>query len=376
MPALKVRWVLPAAAVAMALLAIPVRADDTLFLEARTLSRGGDSLLVILPDGRILASRTMTSLCVNAMASATEVLALNLDQQTCSTSSAVVLERPVLSLDQLPPFDAVSGCLSAHFAVLEDDTSGLSVCFRWFRCSDLTLAILGPGQVCEGESIELDAGAGFESYEWSPGGETSRTITVSPFVDTLYEVEVEDEWECEGSAFHQVLVSPIPAATISGPAGLCPGATAVLDAGAGFASYSWSPGGQTTRTIEVGPATSTDYSVTVADAAGCYWTLPEHRLEAWQSPAPLISGPAVVVLGQTVTLEADAGYLTYLWSTGQTTQTIQVSPMVPTGYEVTVTDSYGCPGTSPEHHIEVIPAEVFSDDFESGDTNMWSGRVG
>ncbi len=377
-PASRARWALPAAAVAMALLAIPARGDDTLFLEARTLSHGGDSLLVILPDGRILTSRTMASLCMDAMADAGEVLELNLDGRSCRASSGAANEHPVLCVDDLPSFDSVADCLSAHFAVLEDDTSGLPICFRWFRCSDLALAILGPGQLCEGESIELDAGGGFESYLWSPGGETSRTITVSPYVDTLYGVDLMDDWGCEGFAFHLVMVDPAPGVTISGPMGVCPGASTVLDAGPGFASYLWSPGGQTTPTIEVAPAITTDYSVTVTDAARCSWTLPDHRVDAWQSPTPAISGPSVVVLGETVTLEAGGGYLTYLWSTGQTTQSIQVSPMASTNFEVTVTSGYGCSGTSLEHHIEVIPAgaAVFSDDFETGDTNKWSGRVG
>ena len=43
-----------------------------------------------------------------------------------------------------------------------------------------------------------------------------------------------------------------------------------LDAGAGYASYLWSPGGATTQTIAV--TTSGSYTVTVTDGNGCTGT--------------------------------------------------------------------------------------------------------
>ncbi len=52
---------------------------------------------------------------------------------------------------------------------------------------------------------------------------------------------------------------------------ICNGVSVTLDAGS-FSSYSWSPGGATSQTINVSPSSTTTYSVTVTNAAGCSGT--------------------------------------------------------------------------------------------------------
>lgn len=116
---------------------------------------------------------------------------------------------------------------------------------------------------------------------------------------------------------------------------LC-GGSVTLDAGANQASYSWS----TTATTQMITATSAgDYSVTVTDAMGCM-----HMDTISLTPSPVapvaITGNAVVCEGQAVTLDAGAGYVSYMWSTGDSSQTTVVG----TSQQVIVTtmDSYGC----------------------------------
>src|SRR6185436_14917423 len=129
-----------------------------------------------------------------------------------------------------------------------------------------TVTITGPTTYCTGApAITLDAGAGFTSYLWSPGGATTRTINVSPSSNTTYTVTVSNG-SCNASDTHDVTVSTPPSVTITGPTTYCIGSPAItLDAGAGFTSYLWSPGGATTRTISVSPSSNTTYTVTVSN---------------------------------------------------------------------------------------------------------------
>ena len=142
-----------------------------------------------------------------------------------------------------------------------------------------SVAIAGPGSVCAGGSVTLDAGSGFDTYLWSSGA-TTRTITISPAATTAYTVTVTAPGGCQAtSAGHTVTVSPAPAAAIDAPASLTPGSAgnaSVPDAGAG-ASYSWSISGGTISgssavrsvTLTAGPGGSVVLNVSVTTAAGC-----------------------------------------------------------------------------------------------------------
>lgn len=365
-----------AVAVVVAALVSPVVAGDRLLIEMRTLSRDSRLLLVVMPDGRMLASETVAQSCVRAAATESDVLELDLEQGACRVVATGVLDRPLISSGDVPPFDSVGACLSAHFAVLEDDTSGLPICFEWFPCVAFSPFIAGPGEVCSGDPVVLDVGASYPSILWSPGGETTPTISDNPFSDTVYSVLVTDEWGCEGTADLLVEVHPLPEPTILGPSGVCAGGSVVLELGEPFVSYAWSPGGQTTQSIEISPSATTDFSVTVSGTASCSGTSEMHRVTVYQLPTPVISGPGTMVSGQTAILDGGAGYAAYLWSHGaETTRTITVSPAATTDYEVTVSDTNSCAGTSPVHTLVVMPAEVFADGFETGDTGRWSAAV-
>jgi uncharacterized repeat protein (TIGR01451 family) len=201
----------------------------------------------------------------------------------------------------------------------------------------LAVTITGPTTACG--SAVLDAGPGFTSYLWS-NGDTTRTTTVT--TNGTYSVTVGNGSGCTGSDSHTITINPAATVTIAGPATACDSAT--LDAGSGFATYLWSTGA-TTQTINV-TATGT-YSVTVTNGGGCSAT-DSHNITINNSPTPLITGPTAAC--DNATLNAGAGFASYLWSTGDTTPTINVSA---TGtYSVTVTDVNGCSG-SDSHTVTV-----------------------
>jgi hypothetical protein len=65
---------------------------------------------------------------------------------------------------------------------------------------------------------------------------------------------------------------------ITGPVETVQGASITLDAGPGYASYSWSPGGQSARTITVSPGATATYTVTVTNGQGCQVTSDPHTV--------------------------------------------------------------------------------------------------
>jgi hypothetical protein len=95
---------------------------------------------------------------------------------------------------------------------------------------------LGPTQtICPGESIVLDPGADFLTYEWL-SGETSQTITVTQ--GGTYQVIVSNAPGCEASAFISIIQLSMPSAsfTSSQVEGLTVNFTAQQ---VGGSSYAW-----------------------------------------------------------------------------------------------------------------------------------------
>ncbi|GAB4287537.1 MAG: hypothetical protein Kow0068_13300 [Marinilabiliales bacterium] len=202
--------------------------------------------------------------------------------------------------------------------------------------SNPTPTITGSLSFCTGNSTILDAGSGYVSYSWSPSGST-QTISVN--TAGTYSVTVTDDNGCTGIDQVDVTVAANLTPTITGVLAICNGASTTLDAGAGYSSYNWSTG-STTQTINVSSAGT--YSVTVSDAGGCTGT-DQVNVTANSNPTPSISGALSFCTGNSTTLDAGAGYIGYLWSTGATSQTLNVTSAGT--YSVTVTDSNGCTGT-------------------------------
>jgi hypothetical protein len=152
--------------------------------------------------------------------------------------------------------------------------------------------VAGRSSICEGDSAVLDAGA-FASYAWTlPGGGSSVARSVVARSPGVYLVTVQDSNGCAGSSPPFTLdVRPLPAPRIAGPASLCAGDSALLDAGAGYATYEWTlPSGMTRDTRSIVARVPGRYRVRVTDASGCAGDAPEHDLVVHPAPqAPLIA---------------------------------------------------------------------------------------
>ncbi len=217
-----------------------------------------------------------------------------------------------------------------------------------------------PVYLCTGDSTVLDAGAGMTVYSWSTGAST-QTITVTTS-DTYY-VTVSNSYGCINTDSVVVTVSPQPTASISGDTSICDNETAMLVAGGG-GLYTWS-NSMTNDTIYVSPAVTTQYYVIVS-VGSCVDTA-YFTVTVYPSPNVDLGADQNLCEGDTTTLDAGGGFLSYFWSTTETTQTIDV---ISSGvYYVTVTDAGSCLGIDSVNIVfDTIPYA-----YILGDTAMCFG---
>jgi gliding motility-associated-like protein len=132
--------------------------------------------------------------------------------------------------------------------------------------------ITGPQWICPGETVTLESPIGGASYLWTPGGQTTQSIDVSPLVYTDYTCTITP---VTGPACNTVLdywVDLYPSATVSATdESTCAGIDVTLTAvpGTPGGSYVWSPGGAITASVDVNPLVTTDYIVDYTNLNNC-----------------------------------------------------------------------------------------------------------
>ncbi|WP_405205155.1 collagen-binding domain-containing protein [Aquimarina sp. LLG6339-5] len=181
-------------------------------------------------------------------------------------------------------------------------------------------------EICEGETTTLTV-VGEGDVLWSTG-ETTSTIEVSPLETTIFTVEVTNG-NC--SASDEVVVNVNSATANAGDdQDICEGETATLIV-VGEGDVLWSTG-ETTATIEVLPSNTTTYTVEVTNG-NCSAT--DEVTVTVKTVTADAGDDQTIAVGETAILTATGGD-TYVWSTGETTATIEVSPEETTTYTVTV----------------------------------------
>ncbi len=204
-----------------------------------------------------------------------------------------------------------------------------------------TLTIESDGEpiICNNQTLGLIASAGFVSYQWSDGNTTTSAAgIISPGV---YTVTATDAYGCiyEASIEIETGVIDEPVLLIDGstePIDICDGQEVLLDAGEGYATYTWNDG-STSQTLTIND--SGVYSVTVTNEAGCDNATSVPINSAAIDPPVLNATLPEICLSQESTISISGDYDTYLWSNGETTASITVNNAA--DYTVTVSQN-GC----------------------------------
>ncbi|MEM6264182.1 MAG: PKD domain-containing protein, partial [Bacteroidota bacterium] len=195
--------------------------------------------------------------------------------------------------------------------------------------------------VCYLDSVQLTATSGFNTYEWYRDG-ASLNVTNATYQakqQGFYSVQVTDVNGCVLNSptmpigFSQATVNILGGDTIQ----VCQGTPSTLFAGIGYSSYTWS-NGESTSAIQVSNAGT--YSLIVQNSFGCFaYDTVYARVDPSPSATISVVGNTGLCIGETVTLNAGTAD-SYLWSTGETSQSITVGNAG--NYSVTVSNTFGC----------------------------------
>ncbi len=192
--------------------------------------------------------------------------------------------------------------------------------------------------ICDGDSITLDAGSGLTSYLWSTGA-TEQTILVK--AANQYGVVITDSHGCTNNDTINVSINPLPNVTHTPLDAVCQNEPEfTLTGGTPSGGIYSGPGTNSTsfNATTAGEGTHT-LTYTYTDANGCSNST---MVDITVNPIPVVDLGENRTTTEPLTLDAGAGFVSYLWQDNSTNQTFTVTE---TGlYSVTVTDNNGCEG--------------------------------
>ncbi len=215
------------------------------------------------------------------------------------------------------------------FTAYDNGTPADTISFDYIIIVDtmpMIPVITGDTTYCQGNSVLLNAGAGFDTYLWS-NGDTTQTSSVT---QGSYTVQAS----IGGCSFttppYVVAEFALPTINITGDSIVCPGDTLLLNATSGYNTYLWNT--SVNDTLDSLHVIQGVYTVTVSDSNNCSNTSAPFTVVDFSTTIS-ITGDTTYCLGDSVLLDAGSGYDTYAWNTGDTTQLINVTQGI---YYVTV----------------------------------------
>ncbi|MFC2114659.1 T9SS type A sorting domain-containing protein [Bacteroidota bacterium] len=207
---------------------------------------------------------------------------------------------------------------------------------------DAPLVNLGPdSSLCIGDSLLLDAGTGFVSYQWSDA-KTSQTRIIKN-TKTLW-VQVNDSNSCTSLRDTiSIVFHALPHINLGIDTAICDKEEVLLDAGSHYSSWHWSDGyNQQNRIIN----STTVVSVFVIDQYGCISNTDTVKVHVFPLPQPFLGNDTLISLNDTLILKTNTAFPEYHWNDGSNKDTLQIiandKGVGTFSYWVLVTDQNGC----------------------------------
>jgi serine protease len=235
--------------------------------------------------------------------------------------------------------------------------------------------------ICSGTSVTLTA-SGATSYLWSPGGQTTNAITVSPTSTTTYNV-AGTTGGCTGNGFVTIYVMNLPTVanvTVTPSTTICQGTNVVFDgtSSTNASTYSWSfsqgsPSMSSStnpfETVSFGAAGTHNYSLQITSACGTDTYNGTITIEALPTVTANASATTICA-GDPVTLTGGGTATSYSWDNG-VTNGVAFTPSTTTTYTVTGTGTNSCQNTA-QVTVTVNPAPTVTANATS--TSICAGQ--
>lgn len=189
-------------------------------------------------------------------------------------------------------------------------------------------------------SYLLGVTPGYYSYNWNNGRSLNPTFLVDS--SGVFYVAAANIYGCTTRDTIHLIMNPPPVIDLGNDLSVCGGGL-MLDAGPGFAAYTWNGGLSSDRFLTV--SASGVYTAEVISQQGCSG---KDTIRIFVVPSPDIPLLAEYILqtNDSLCLNAGHGFSSYQWSTGQSTQAICLQG---SDYEtgqihirLTLTDTSGC----------------------------------
>lgn len=254
------------------------------------------------------------------------------------------------------------------FTVVGTDTTFGCKNIREFKVDVIPtpeITVTGTTTVCRGVSVSLTA-SGASAYEWNDGTTTSSLVLQPNSSMTVWVKGTTGG--CTGTAEVPITVLPAPYVWVDGNTVLCQDDSLILLAH-GADEYVWNAL-QKGESYHAKPTLSSSVSVVGKNENGCS-TKVDVPFVVSPNPYVYIEGADKVCENSTVTLKASGDDLVqFIWSTGESEESITQPVSGERSFEVKAWNSYGCFNTAKRTVHTVMPPVI----SYTGETNVCQGE--
>ena len=192
---------------------------------------------------------------------------------------------------------------------------------------------------CSGDSLLLNAGAGFLNYNWNTGA-TAASVWVKK--SGTYSLKTQSANGCFSSDTLIVKnVYPLPVVKLDPDNRLCEGSTRILNAGSGYLNYLWQ---NEIGFLDSGCQHNRNLLGAGKDNHGCLNRDTVIIDQIIPNPTGFLMTDTLICDGYPSKIKTDGLFSSYNWSTGEKENFITVKKAG--DYSLTVTDQYGCSATA------------------------------